>query len=300
MSEAMRLKDKVAVVTGASQGLGAYLSIELAGAGATVVLAARNEERLEALRERIEKAGGNAATLPVDLGHEAGCERLIGETLARLGRIDLLVLNAGFATYGKLEELETFAPVRNSMAINFFGAAYPTYLAIQELIKNNGQIAYVTSGAGHLPMAGYLGYSTSKHAMNGFFECLRLELYPHDVNVLTINPGDMYSDDGAGRTVFGPDGSEHKVDLSIRRENDVARVPASEVAKRVLEAIVDRRREINLSPRIQKLGTVLRPLVPERIDRQIYQRAAKMRSAFDSVAEEAREQAEPVRDPLER
>lgn len=87
-------------------------------------------------------------------------------------------------------------------------------------------------------MAGYLGYTTSKHAMNGFFEALRLEIFPHDVAVLTINPGDMYSDDGAGRTVFGPDGREHTVDLSIRRERDIPRVAASAMAKQCTEAIV--------------------------------------------------------------
>jgi hypothetical protein len=102
------------------------------------------------------------------------------------------------------------------------------------------------------------------------------------VTVLTINPGDMYNDDGAGRTVFGPDGSEHKVDLSIRRPNDVPRVAASAVAKRCLEAIVDRRREIDLSPWVQKVATIVRPLAPELVDRRIYEQVSKMRSAFDS------------------
>jgi short-subunit dehydrogenase len=248
MTRATRLRDKVAIVTGASQGLGQYLSIELASEGARVVLAARNRARLEAVRSRIEEHGGTAVTVPVDVSREDDCERLVEVTRSTFGRIDVLVLNAGFATYGKLEELRTFAPIRDAMAINFFGAAYPTYLALKDLIATKGLIAYVTSGSGHLPMAGYLGYSTSKHAMNGFFEALRLELYRHGVHVLTINPGDMYNDDGAGRTVFGPDGSEHKVDLSIRRSNDVPRVPASAVATQCLEAIVDRRPGCRSSP----------------------------------------------------
>jgi len=70
-------------------------------------------------------------------------------------------------------------------------------------------------------MAGYLGYTTSKHAMNGFFEALRLELIPRGVDVLCINPGDMFSDDGAGRTVFAPDGSERLVDLDQVRPGDL-------------------------------------------------------------------------------
>lgn len=283
MSDTGRLQGKVAIVTGASQGLGQHLATELAGEGAFVVLAARNEVRLAAIRDRIERGGGVAIAVPTDVQNEADCERLVRTTLERFGRIDILVLNAGFATFGKLEELETFAPIRDAMAINFFGAAYPTYLAIKHVVASKGLIAYVTSGSGHLPMAGYLGYTTSKHAMNGFFEALRIEMYPHDVAVLTINPGDMYNDDGAGRTVFGPDGREHKVDLSVRRENDIPRVAASAVATQCLEAIVDRRREIDLSPRIQKIATFLRTLAPDLIDHRIQQQVERMRSAFSGL-----------------
>jgi NAD(P)-dependent dehydrogenase (short-subunit alcohol dehydrogenase family) len=288
MSESKRLSGKVAIVTGASQGLGQYLAVELAAEGARVVLVARNAERLAAVRGRIEQLGGSALAVPADIRKEDDCRRFVDAAVSTFGGIDVLVLNAGFATFGKLEELETFAPIREAMEINFFGAAYPTYLALKPLIARKGLIAYVTSGSGHLPMAGYLGYTTSKHAMNGFFEALRLEMFPHGVGVLTINPGDMYNDDGAGRTVFGPDGSEHKVDLSIRRKNDIPRVPASTVAKQGLEAIVDRRRELDLSPRVQKIATVLRTLAPDLVDHRIYEQVTRMRSAFAALQEEAR------------
>lgn len=215
---------------------------------ARVVLAARNKDRVNALQRQIERQGGTALAVPTDLQSEEECAELIDATLEAFGRIDILVLNAGFATYGKLEELTTFAPIRHSMDVNLYGAAYPAYLAIDQLIANKGLIAYVTSGSGHLPMAYYLGYTTSKHAMNGFFEALRLEMFPHDVNVLTINPGDMYNDDGAGRSVIGPDGEQHKVDLSVQRKNDIPRVPASSVADKCVRAIVARKREVNLSP----------------------------------------------------
>jgi NAD(P)-dependent dehydrogenase (short-subunit alcohol dehydrogenase family) len=285
---AMRLKGKAAIVTGASQGLGEHLALKLAAEGALVVLAARNRERLEAIVAKIEQRGGTALAVAVDLQDEGDCERLVASAVSSFGSIDILVLNAGSATYGKLEELETFAPIRDAMAVNFFGAAYPTYLALEHLIASKGLIAYVTSGSGHLPMAGYLGYSTSKHAMNGFFEALRLELGPHGVDVLTINPGDMYSDDGAGRTVLGPDSREHKVDLSIPRKHDIDREPASAVAKRCLEAIIDRKRELDLSPLIQKFATMIRPVLPEFVDRRVGNRVSKLRSALTPVVEELR------------
>lgn len=285
------IRGNVALVTGASQGLGQYLAMALGEAGARVVLSARNRERLDNICQQITSRGGIALAVSADLRQPEDCERLIEETLATYGSIDIMVLNAGLATYGKLDELETFAPIKDAMEVNFFGAAYPVYLGIKHLISSKGLIAYVTSGAGHLPMAGYLGYTTSKHAMNGFFEALRLEMYPHGVDVLCINPGDMFSDDGAGRTVFGPDGSEHKVDLSIRRKNDIPRVPASAVAEKCLEAIVNRERELNLSPPIQKVATLFRPWIPDFIDHRIYGKAKKMRSAFDSLVNELRRES---------
>lgn len=284
MGGSMKVRDKVVVVTGASQGLGEFLSVELAARGAKVVLVARNAARLEAVRDQIVAAGGTAVALPTDVADEAACDRMIEETVSQFGGIDVLVLNAGTATYGRLDELHSFAPIRDSMSINFFGAAYPTYRALEHLVARRGLIAYVTSGSGHLPMAGYMGYTTSKHAMNGFFEALRLEMRPHGVNVLTINPGDMFSDDGAGRTFYAPDGSQHKIDLSIKRDNDIARVPASAVAKKTADAIEGRRRELDLSPAIQKLGTIARAITPALVDRIIYRRVVQMRSAFATEA----------------
>jgi len=280
-----RLLGKVAIVTGASQGLGEHLAIELAEQGAAVALAARNEERLGAVQRTIEERGGRAIAVPTNLAREEDCGSLVARARDALGPIDILVLNAGTATFGKLEELESLQPIRDAMAVNLFGAAYPTFYALNDLIARKGLIAYVTSGSGHLPMAGYLGYSTSKHAMNGFFECLRLEMYPCGVDVLTINPGDMRSDDGAGRTFFTPDGEELKIDLSVRRKNDIKRHPASEVARKCCQAIIDRRRELDLSPPIQKLATRLRPIAPELIDQRIYKRVTKLRSAFTSEVE---------------
>lgn len=293
----MRLADKVVLVTGASQGLGQYLALQLAGEGAKVMLTARSQARLAQVAADIAAAGGIAETFATDLTVETNCRDLIAATRDRFGRIDIVVLNASSATYGALHELRTLDPLRDAMEINLFGAAMPTFFALPELIERKGLIVYVTSGAGHLPMAGYLGYTTSKHAMNGFFEALRLELSPAGVDVLSVNPGDMYNDDGTGRAVLGPDGRQYKVDLSVRRRNDIARRPASAVARRCLEAIVDRRRELDLSPLVQKVGTRLRTLAPQAVDARILQKATTMRSAFDDIADAQHRLQHPEADP---
>src|SRR5437879_6002761 len=85
MRNRMRLQDKVALVTGASQGLGQHLSLELAAQGAKVVLAARNEARLNAIRDQITAAGGAALVVPTDVADEAQCDRMIERTLATFG-----------------------------------------------------------------------------------------------------------------------------------------------------------------------------------------------------------------------
>jgi NAD(P)-dependent dehydrogenase (short-subunit alcohol dehydrogenase family) len=162
------LAGKLALITGASQGLGEHLARELAANGAAVALAARNGERREAIQRSIEAPGGSALAVPTDLSSEPDCRLLIERVHQALGPIDVLVLNAGTGTLGKLEELGGLDAIQDAMAVNFFGAAYPTYYALDDLIANRGLVAYVTSGSGHLPMAGYLGYSTSRHAMNGF------------------------------------------------------------------------------------------------------------------------------------
>jgi NAD(P)-dependent dehydrogenase (short-subunit alcohol dehydrogenase family) len=279
------LTGKVAIVTGASQGLGEHLSMELAARGARVALAARNQERLDGIERAIKARGGTAVAIATNLADEDDCRSMVGRARDALGPIDILVLNAGTATYGQLDELETLQPIRDAIAVNLFGAACPTFYALNDLVDRKGLIAYVTSGSGHLPMPGYLGYSTSKHAMNGFFECVRLEMQRRGVHVLTINPGDMYGDDGAGRTFFTPDGKELKIDLSVRRDNDIKRHPASEVAQKCCQAIVEGRRELDLSPRIQKLATRIRPFLPGLIDQRINERVSTLRSAFASEVE---------------
>ncbi|QLL05328.1 SDR family NAD(P)-dependent oxidoreductase [Mycobacterium vicinigordonae] len=289
----MRLRDKVAVVTGASQGLGQHLAIELAKEGAQVVLAARTKERLDDVAASITASGGRAVVVATDLCEEESCRELIEVTRKQVGPVDILILNAGSATYGRLDELLTLAPLREAVQVNLFGAVMPTFYALGDLIERKGLIAYVTSGAGHLPMAGYLGYTTSKHAMNGFFEALRLELRPHGVDVLTINPGDMYSDDGAGRTVVGPDGHQYKVDLSVYRRHDIPRRSASHVARRCIDAIVQRRRDVDESPPVQKIGSKLRIFAPQFVDRRIAQKALTMRSAFDAIADDQHRRQHP-------
>lgn len=132
------LSGKVAVVTGASQGLGEHLAFELAANGAAVALAARNRERLEAIQGTIEARGGRAVAVPTDLSSESDCKALIERVNEALAPIDILVLNAGSGTFGKLEELPGLDAIRDSMDVNFFGAAYPTYYALGDLIARKG------------------------------------------------------------------------------------------------------------------------------------------------------------------
>ncbi|MDY6869387.1 MAG: SDR family NAD(P)-dependent oxidoreductase [Actinomycetota bacterium] len=120
----------MAVATGASEGLGQYLAMGLAAEGAHAVLVAHSEERLAAVCAEIEQRGGSAVAITADPTQRTECERAIELAVEHVGGIDNLVLDAGMASYGTLDELETFAPINQAIQGNLLGAAHPTYLAL--------------------------------------------------------------------------------------------------------------------------------------------------------------------------
>ena len=178
-------KGKIAIVTGASSGIGAATARLLAERGATVVLATRRKDELENLAREL----GDAKAIAVDVTKEADLDRLVHETFKAYGRIDILVNNAGVLLYKPIVDSRP-EEVRGMMEVNFFGAAACAMAVLKVMRRQrSGWIVNVSSIAGRVafPNLGY--YSATKFAFTGFSEALRQELAPEGVKVMSVNPG---------------------------------------------------------------------------------------------------------------
>lgn len=179
----------VAIITGASAGIGAELAFQLAEQGAKVVLAARDAARLEEVAEKCRQRGGEALVVPTDVGEREACKALIDKSVAEFGRIDVLFNNAGYAVGCELADLEDVELFERQMHVNFNGSMWCTYFALPHLLKSKGRICAVSSVAGWIAMASNSIYNASKFAMRGFFDAIRTELKPKGVSVTVIYPG---------------------------------------------------------------------------------------------------------------
>jgi NADP-dependent 3-hydroxy acid dehydrogenase YdfG len=183
------LAGKVALVTGASSGIGAATAVALAAAGATVAMSARRADRLAGLVAQIEAAGGKALALAGDMAKEADAIKAVDDTVAQLGRIDILINSAGIMESGGIEgaDLDLY---RKVMDINLMGTVYTCRAAIPHMIKQGvGDMVTISSLAGRKggPMTN--AYSASKHAVNSMTDALRQELGDRNIRVSILMPG---------------------------------------------------------------------------------------------------------------
>ena len=168
------MDSKVVVITGASSGIGKSLAVVFARNGFRVVISGRNEERLIAVKNQIEKSGAEVLACIVDGSKEADCKKLIDEAIHKFGRIDVLINNAGQSMRALFENTELNV-IRSLMDINFWGTVYCTKFARPYLLKTKGSVVGISSIAGKKGLPGRTGYSASKFAMEGFLETLRTE-----------------------------------------------------------------------------------------------------------------------------
>jgi NADP-dependent 3-hydroxy acid dehydrogenase YdfG len=183
------LTGKVALVTGASSGIGAATALELAKAGATVALAARRADRLAGLVAQIEGLGGKAIALAGDMAVEAEAVKAVEDTVAQLGRIDILINSAGVMQAGGIQGAD-LAEFRRVYEINVFGTLYTCAAAVPHMIaQGEGDIINITSLAGRKGGPETNAYSGSKHAANSMTDAMRQELGGKNIRVSILMPG---------------------------------------------------------------------------------------------------------------
>jgi short-subunit dehydrogenase len=186
---AVKLDGSVAIVTGASSGIGAFVAVELARRGARVVAAARRADRLADTIEDCKKHSPDSMTHVADLSRRVECEGLISATEARFGRVDIIVNNAGISVH-KNAASTTAEDIERVMALNFFAPMYVTMAALPGMIDRGvGSVVNVTSVAGYVPNPGESAYGASKAALSRWSHGLAVDLHGTGVHVGVLSPG---------------------------------------------------------------------------------------------------------------
>jgi short-subunit dehydrogenase len=189
-------QNKVALITGASSGIGEELAWQLAQAGAMVTLAARRKPLLEKLAERIIASGKRKPLIiECDVTKDGNLELAVAETVREFGKLDVVIANAGFGVAGPLKQL-SIEDYRRQLETNVFGVLRSIYAALLEIQKAKGNIVIIGSIAGWLPMPGASAYGMSKFALRSLANSLGPELRPLGIKVTLISPGFVASNIG--------------------------------------------------------------------------------------------------------
>jgi short-subunit dehydrogenase len=252
----MQLAGKVAVVTGASMGIGEAIARLFAEQGASVALLSRDSSRAEAARNRIGFTDRTAA-FSCDVRHSEELDRVIGLTLHHFGRVDVWINNAGHGLLDSVSQMEISA-CKEMFETNFFGAL----TAMQKVIpimtqQGGGTIINISSVAGHIPLPFNAAYSATKFALNAIGKAAGVELKKRGIHVLTVCPGYV-------STKFGENavrGSE----LKKVRPNSVRGITAERVARATLRGYVKQKREV-IVPWMMHVPVKLYQLFPGMVE----------------------------------
>jgi short-subunit dehydrogenase len=191
-------RDRVAVVTGASSGIGAQLARDLATRGAHVALLARRVERLESLADELGRSGVTALPVPCDVADRASVDTALGVVLAKLGHVDLLVNNAGYGAHVLFKDHDV-ADIERMVRTNVLGTIYTIKAVLPSMRqRGGGWIVNLSSVAGKLGQPDEAVYSATKFAVTGLSEGLSYELAPLGIHVMTVYPAlvrtEMFND----------------------------------------------------------------------------------------------------------
>ncbi|HEV2975572.1 MAG TPA: SDR family NAD(P)-dependent oxidoreductase, partial [Solirubrobacteraceae bacterium] len=224
------LSGQIIAVTGASSGIGEATALACASAGAAVSLAARRKERIDELAERIVADGGRAIAVQTDVSDEAQANAFVQRTAAELGRIDVLVNNAGVMLLGPINGADT-QEWRTMIDANVYGVLYCTHAALPLMLEQgSGHIVNVSSVAGRFARAGSGVYNLTKFGIGAFSEALRQEVAPAGLRVTLIEPGAVATE--------LPEHNRREVIAAIRQMfADVKPLDADDIARAILYAI---------------------------------------------------------------
>jgi NAD(P)-dependent dehydrogenase (short-subunit alcohol dehydrogenase family) len=253
-----QFRNKVALVTGGSRGLGLALCHELKHQGATVITCGRDAQTLE---RAVRQLGGGVTAIPCDVTNRDHVYALIREVLTRFGRIDVLINNAGTIGVGA-QENQSIADFEKTMAINFWGPLY-TMLAAAPSMKERGEgrIVNIASIGGKIAVPHLAPYSASKFALVGVSKALRAEWARQGIVVTTICPGLMRTGSPRNAEFKGQNKAEYAW-FSISDSQPLTAMGTTRAARQILDACRQGRAEVVLTTQA-KMAAKFDSLFPE-------------------------------------
>ena len=244
-------EERVALVTGASSGIGEATAWAFAQCGIRVAVAARRTDQLEMLVERIARQGGEARALPMDVTDEHQVQASVQQTLASWGRLDILVNSAGLMLLGPIAGAET-EDWRRMISTNLLGLLYATH-AVLPIMKaqKGGHIVNISSVAGRIARAGSGVYNATKWGVGAFSEALRQECVQDQIRVTVIEPGVVETDLASHIT------NTAAREVALRRIQNMTPLQSEDIANAIVYAVT-RPAHVNVNE------ILLRPTEQER------------------------------------
>lgn len=256
------LKNKTFFITGASAGLGKALAVQLANKDSNIAVMARNTTKLA---ETGSLCKNNPLLITGDICCESDCESAITQVINRFGRLDYLILNAGISMWSHFDKLPDLSTIHQIMQTNYIGAVNCTYYALPHLKKTNGMITVISSIQGKIGVPFHTGYAASKHALEGFFNSLRIEL-DKQVDILIVSPG----------WIKGTDLKKHALGQTENNARNTSShnkqaVTLETCCNEIISAMIKRKRELVIPKKYQVISW-LKLMVPYLLDKVIKQK----------------------------
>lgn len=259
---------KVVWITGASSGIGKALALELGRQGARLVLSARREDELQRVANLTGLPASETLVLPLDITAIDTFAGNVQAVLERFGRIDYVFQNAGITQRGTVADTE-FAVYRQLMEINFFGVVALTKAVLPHMLRRqSGHFVVTSSVAGKIGVKQRSGYCATKHALHGFFDSLRAEIYEQGLRVTVVCPGYI-------QTPISLSALDEKGDAYNRMNTNQAQgMNADTFARRLMRAVAREKEEVYIGG-IEIAGIYLKRFLPAILSRLVRNRAAE-------------------------
>lgn len=248
------LNNKRVWITGASGGIGKEMAIQMANAGAKLILTARSVEKLEALKESLD--GDEHLICPMDLSKTEEIPGTVDKVITKVETIDILVNNAGISQRSLVKDTHLEVD-RKIMELDYFSKVTLTKSLLPHMIKNQGGlIISISSVAGKIGTPMRSAYCAAKHALIGFMDALRAEVHTNNIKVMVVTPGSVQTD--ISKNALEGDGKKHNITDPMIANG----IPVDVCVKKIIKGIQDETPELMIAQRRERMAVYVRRFFP--------------------------------------